>query len=155
MSELKYQLERFLLDSVAVRPNPGYSDTSAENTGTISVGVSVATHNEDKCKRQVILEIDLQPKAGAEDRCFPYSISIVGRAFFLFQKGSEENDVERFLNINGSAMLFGLLRGQISQITSQAVHGQFLLPPCNFVELYEQRNNTSSGSKPKRVQGKR
>ncbi|MBN2164310.1 MAG: protein-export chaperone SecB [Pontiellaceae bacterium] len=150
MSELKYQLERFLVESVAVRPNPGYSDTSPENTGTISVGVSLATHNEDKCKRQLILDINLQPKEGAEDRCFPYSISIIGMAFFLFHKDASEKDVERFLNINGSAMLFGLLRGQVSQITSQSVHGQFLLPPCNFVEMYEEKNNTpSTGSRKK------
>jgi preprotein translocase subunit SecB len=151
MSEVKYQLERFLLDSIVIRPNPAYSDASAENTGTISVGVSLATHNEDKRKRQVILEIDLHPKEGAEDRCFPYSISVVGRAFFLFQKDSAEKEVERFLNINGCAMLFGLLRGQVSQITSQSVHGQFLLPPCNFVEMYEEKNNTSSVARSKKV----
>lgn len=149
MSELKYQLERFLLDSVEIKPNPGFSNISVEKTGTISAGVSMATHNEDKCKRQIILEITLYPKEGFEDQCFPYSISIVGRAFFLFHKDSEEADVERFLNINGSAILFGLLRGQVSQITSQAIHGQFLLPPCNFVELYEKNN-----LKNKKSQGK-
>ncbi len=151
MSEIKYQLERFLLDSIAVKQNPGYSDAQAEHTGTISVGVSLATHNDDSRKRQVILEINLQPKKGAEDRCFPYSISVTGMAFFLFQKDSPVMDVERFLNVNGSAILFGLIRGQISQITSQSVHGQFLLPPCNFVEMYEGKNNISPNSSKKQV----
>ena len=154
MSEIKYQLERFLLDSITIRPNAAYSDATAENTGTISVGVSLATHNDDRSKRQVILDIDLQPKEGAEDRCFPYSISVVGRAFFLFQKDSAAKDVERFLNINGSAMLFGLLRGQVSQITSQSVHGQFMLPPCNFVEMYEERNNASADTSLKKTRSK-
>jgi len=39
--------------------------------------------------------------------------------------------------INGAAILYGMLRGQVAQITAQSVHGQFLLPTANFIELYE------------------
>ncbi|MDD5706586.1 MAG: hypothetical protein PHR35_11720, partial [Kiritimatiellae bacterium] len=45
---------------------------------------------------------------------------------------------DHFLQLNGAAILYGLLRGHVAQITAQGPHGQFLLPTLNFLELQKQ-----------------
>jgi preprotein translocase subunit SecB len=139
MSELKYQLDNFLLESIAVAPNPSFNDNADDNTGQLTIGVSVATHNTEKNLRQVKLDVKLHPKDGAEDRFFPYLISVSGKAFFSLKDGYTEEVADRFLNLQGASQLYGFLRGQVTQITALGTHGQFLLPPANFVEMYNDR----------------
>jgi preprotein translocase subunit SecB len=41
--------------------------------------------------------------------------------------------------VNGAAILFGLLRGQVAQVTAMSHYGTFLLPPVNLVEAFNDK----------------
>lgn len=140
MSDFKFQLNNFLLERISIAPNPQFSADVSDNTGQLMVEVSVATHNTDKDLRQVRLDVKLSPKDGAEDRFFPYFISVSGKAFFCLKDSYTEEVADRFLNIQGAAQLYGFLRGQVTQITALGAHGQFTLPPENFVKMYDDRD---------------
>jgi preprotein translocase subunit SecB len=58
----------------------------------------------------------------------------VGRAYFHVSDELEESEVARYILFNGSAILLGLLRAQVSQVTALGRWGTFLLPPVDIVQ---------------------
>ena len=72
----------------------------------------------------------------AEGSCAPYRGEIAGRAFF---RVTDEDDLDKAANLvafNGASILFGLLRGQVAQVTAFARWSTFLMPPVNLVEAF-------------------
>jgi len=137
-----FRLDQYQIESVAVILNEEYNPKLKTHTGDLTATMMVSPHNQDPQKFMLILEILARPKKDHETKFFPYNIAVKGRAFFVFKDKPEKNEAEKTLRLNGAAILYGLLRGQIAQITAQSVHGQFLLPTMNFVELQEQALET-------------
>lgn len=135
--QCQFQLDKFQIESVAVILNGNFNSTLKTHTGELKTGMVVAPHQTAKNKFLLVLEVIVKPKKRNETIFFPYSVSIKGRGSFSFDETVEHKEVDRLLRINGAAILYGLLRGQVAQITAQSVHGQFLLPTANFIELYE------------------
>jgi len=110
----------------------------------LKTGISVGAHKSDKTKFLLILEILVQSKKEKEHISFPYFVKIKGRGTFAFSGKVSFREVDRILRTNGAAILYGMFRGQVNQITAQGLHGQFLLPVANFVEMYERSVNNSA-----------
>lgn len=143
----QFQLNRYEVESVAVTPHDGHNPKLKSHTGDVTSKIQVAQHNKDPRKYLLVLEILVHPTKGREAKFYPYNIAIKGRGHFFFKEEAGD-DVHRALNVNGAAILYGLLRAQVAQITAQAVRGQFLLPPLNFVEMYEDKKENGRASKP-------
>lgn len=133
-----FRLDHYQIESVSVILNEGYNPKLNAHTGDLTFTMSVAPHKKDAHKFVLALELISHPKQGHEVEFFPYSVAIKGRGFFSFKNRTEKAEVDKFLRVNGAAILYGLLRGQVAQITAQSVHGQFLLPTVNFVEMQKQ-----------------
>lgn len=142
-----FQLSAYQIENIAVAQNERFDPKLPEHTGDISASINIAPHKSDKTKYRLTLEIQVKPTVDKESVFFPYGIAIKGRGFFTFKEPCEPEQADHVLRLNGAAMLYGLLRGQVSQITAQAVHGQFLLPTFNFVELDEQSRATGESAK--------
>lgn len=132
------QLNRYQIESVSVSPNDQFVPDLKSLTGDIATTISISPHKDDKRRFRLALHVKIQRSPGKEARFFPYEIDIKGRGYFTFEREYSPNDMEHVLRLNGASILYGLMRGQIAQITAQSVHGQFLLPTLNFVEMEAQ-----------------
>lgn len=130
-----FRLDHYQIESVAVAHNETFDTSQSDHTGDISSAINIAPHKKDASKYRLTLEIQVKPTAKKEKSFFPYFVAIKGRAFFTFKDPCSREDADKALSLNGAAILYGLLRAQVAQITAQSVHGQFLLPTMNFVEL--------------------
>ena len=130
-----FQLNAYQIESVAIAQNAGFNPKLGEHTGDISSSINIAPHTNDSSKYRLALEIQVKPTAKKEKDFFPYAVAIRGRAFFTFNNQCPREEAEKALRLNGASILYGLLRAQVAQITAQSVHGQFLLPAMNFMEL--------------------
>ena len=133
-----FRLDHYQIESVAVILNDGYDPELKAHTGDLTSTMTVAPHKGDAQKVMLVLEIMARPKKDHEAEFFPYSVVVKGRGFFSFRNKIEKAEAHKVLCVNGAAILYGLLRGQVAQITAQSVHGQFLLPTVNFVEMQNQ-----------------
>ncbi|HBA82818.1 MAG TPA: hypothetical protein DCZ95_01870 [Verrucomicrobia bacterium] len=138
-----FLLERYLIDSIAVISNEQFDPSKKTHTGDTQVNLSVARHKNDTFRYRLVLEAQMRPTKGKESNFFPYHIGVKGRGYFLFKELVPYKTAEHILRLNGAAILYGLLRGQIAQITAQSAHGQFLLPPANFVEAEKHSGSES------------
>jgi preprotein translocase subunit SecB len=132
-----FQLNNYQIERVAVEPYELYDASLSEHTGNITTTINIAPHMEDKRKFRLILWIQINPIPMKEQSFYPYHITINGRAFFTFKDIPSHEEAEYVLSLNGASILYGFLRAQVAQITAQSVHGQFLLPTVNFVEMYQ------------------
>lgn len=134
-----FQLDAYQIESVTVVQNAKFNAALPAHTGDISSAINIAPHKSDDGKFRLTLELQVKPTARKEAEFFAYQVAIRGRAFFTFETPCSHEEAGKTLRLNGAAILFGLLRAQVAQITAQSVHGQFLLPIMNFVELERNR----------------
>ena len=133
----KFRLDKYQIDAVSVESNENFNTAISSHTGDLKTGLSVGAHKTDRNRYLLILEVLVQPKKGKEDVFFPYSVRVKGRGAFVFSGKVSFSEVDHVLRTNGAAILYGMFRGQVNQITSQSSHGPFLLPVANFIEMYE------------------
>jgi preprotein translocase subunit SecB len=144
------QLNSYCIDQLRVEANPKY-DGRQVRTGTIAVDPQHLLSAKDSEKHQLVLSVTFgcvknDPKGA------PYTGKIVGRAFFrLVPSDLSEQDRASLVLLNGSAILFGLLRAQVAQVTALGPNGTFLLPPVNLVEAFRARLETAERAEPART----
>lgn len=131
----EFQLDAYQIESVSVATNAKFDAARPAHTGDVSCEVGIAPHRKDATKYRLTLDVQVKPNPKKERDFFAYHVAIKGRAFFTFSAEVPRVDAEHTLRLNGASILYGLLRAQVAQITAQGEHGQFLLPPMNFVEL--------------------
>jgi preprotein translocase subunit SecB len=136
-----FRLDHYQIESVAVAQNEAFDSSLVVHTGDISSAINIAPHLKEPGKYRLTLEVQVKPKSKKEKEFFPYGVSIRGRAFFSFKEPCLADQAEHTLRVNGAAILYGLLRAQVAQITAQSVHGQFLLPTMDFVELAKSKQD--------------
>jgi preprotein translocase subunit SecB len=139
MMETPLQLEGFHIKRLSVSENPAYVDR-LEFEGNLTIEPEVMVHKSDANRFVLVLRIGWHPNGGAEDR-LPYDVDVEGEAFFRLeeQRNLDEKPTDRSLLLNGSAILFGLLRAQVAQITALGANGMVLLPPVNLVGTLKRR----------------
>lgn len=130
----QFRLDHYLIDHVLVAQNDDYDASLESHTGDVAAIINVAPNNKDPSLYRIVLDVQVKPTAKHEKDFFPYQVAIKGKGFFAVKDASSPEEVDKFLRVNGAAILYGLLRAQVAQITAQSGHGQFLLPTMNFVE---------------------
>jgi preprotein translocase subunit SecB len=137
------RLDGYRIDRLTVQANADF-DRRDESTGTIDVTPQHFRHKEEENVHQLELTVVFGALDG-DAAGAPYLGEIVGRAFFHLQGESQDEEANaRLVLLNGSAILYGLLRGQIAQVTALSHHGAFLLPPVNLVETFRAKFESES-----------
>lgn len=129
------QLDSYEINSVAVTQNEAFNPNLPSHRGDVSISVDIAASNKDFHKQRITLALQTKPVKGKETEFHPYWIAIKGRGFFTVGKPCTKKEAERIVRLNGTSMLYGLLRAQVVQITALSAHGKHLLPAVNFVAL--------------------
>lgn len=132
------RLDKFLVDRIHVEANSDY-DKRDELVLALDVDPQHLRHTEDTDVHQLILAVRFG-RAEEDAEGTPYFGEAVGRAFFHIEGDDmSEEDKAQLILMNGAAILYGLLRGQIAQITSMSHFGMFLLPPTDLVEAFRDK----------------
>ena len=109
--------------------------------------VTTAVRKNDGAPRdgrcwQVTIEIRHQPPPGAN---FPYSYRVVLVGQFGVQDNVQKEDEERFVQIQGASVLYGMAREIVRALTGRGPYRPVILPTVSF---YEQKKPTETGLPP-------
>lgn len=130
------QLDAYCIDRFEVTALSGFK----AGRGAVEVEVDVdpqhLTKVDDPYSHQVVLDVRFKP---ATSGSAPYKGRIIGRGFFRITEELDEDAVARYVLVNGSAILLGLLRAHVAQTTALARWGQFLIPPVNLIEAFKNK----------------
>ncbi len=136
------QLDAYFIDHLEIEALEDFDDVRESSDLHIKIEPQHLVCEGDPLAHQLTLRVPFGP---SEPGSAPYRGSISGRAFFRVSEELDSDQVAKYVLVNGAAILFGLLRGQVSQITAMSRWGTFLLPPVNLVEAFVDREQPHAG----------
>lgn len=125
------QLDLYLIDALEIEVLEDFDQSSGVIGLNMDVTPEYLTCETDPLAHQLVLAVPFEP---IDPGSAPYRGRIVGRAFFHVDQDLSEEDTAQYVLGNGSAILLGLLRAQVAQVTALGRWGTLLLPPVNLNE---------------------
>lgn len=127
------QLDKYFIDELHVTAIDRAPTDPAGDRGLINVSFNIMEHTRLRGKYRLSLRIDYS--SPSDEAQSPYEIHACIQGVFSFptMKRVGKRAIGT-LAYNGSAILYGLLRGHVAQITGLGIHGPFLLPTVNLME---------------------
>jgi preprotein translocase subunit SecB len=131
------QLDTYLIDHIDVSVNAAF-DPESDMTADVSLIPSHLTNQDRPEFHQLVLDVRFGAPEGSPNS-YPYTGGIVGRGIFhVDPEATTPEEAAQLILVNGTAILLGLLRAHISQVTALGLHGQLLLPAMNIVQAWEE-----------------
>jgi preprotein translocase subunit SecB len=133
-------IDEYFVEEVRVRTNPDYVESGREQrAGQIKVALSIKKKGaEPEFMISMKLEVN---KAKRAFEVSPYHVFLDIAGYFSFQEGTDQDTMDKMIGFNGPAVLYGVARGIVSQMTANCRHGKFVLPTVNFVELLKKQSD--------------
>lgn len=132
------QLKDYSLIQLHVEANPEFRPPqTGEYKG--SFGVNFDFRRQEGSK---VFRVDLNIVVNSQKEVFinsPYRIQILLQAVLEFEGDYPEDQIPHLLGPNGLAMTYAIARGIVGQATGTSLHGKFILPTVNFVELLRKK----------------
>ena len=106
----------------------------------------------DKNCRQIrmVFRAFFGPDKDVEPRTCPYEIKATIEGFFTFKDDLNDKQMAYLVRVNSASILYGILRGEIANITGSFPAGKFLLPTVmmqDVVKEIEERKATDRKAK--------
>lgn len=127
-------VQSYHIDTLVFRTFPEY-DADRDTAGNFDVDFDVQRHAQDPHSFRIIMRINVASDGYSADTNPSHGISLTILGNFRFEEGTDEEQMQRMIRINGSSILYGIARGIVGQATGASRHGQFVLPTVNFVEI--------------------
>ena len=142
MSVSPLQLSQYFVEELSLQINPDYLPGPEPQFGDVQVAPNGPEHRTDG-QKVLHLVVELRP---AEDhwKSFPYMVKIAARGAFLLDGSLEQEEADRLLLFNGSAILLGLMRAQVAQATALCEYGAVWIPTLNLVDLFSSQKDDST-----------
>lgn len=123
MNDSVCQLEDFHLTALSVQ----WHDPKETGTYTVTneLDYDVGQHQTEKERYRLTLRFMTGSKK-PEPVGYSVAAEIVG--FFRFPEGTEQSKMDYLVRVNGCTILYGILRGQIANVTGNFPHKKLILP---------------------------
>ena len=116
-------------------------DSSLEQI-EINPAIAIDSEQEKKIVR-VYIAVDIN------DKEMPFSLGITGEGIFTFKEPvNPGKSLDGIVNINCAAIMFPFIRESIADLTRKAGYPPLLLPPMNFVNLYNESKKKKTSDTP-------
>ena len=89
-----------------------------------------------------LYRINLDLSINGKDEDFAnraYRIHVVVYVIYGFDLKMPKEDIDKLLGPNGLAMAYSIARGVLANATGSSLHGKYILPTVNFVELLKEK----------------
>ncbi len=140
------QLRDYFLLLLNVEANPNFTPEAGKPASS-NMGINFKFfRKENESKFKIELDVIVNPK-DEHFRKSEYRIHIKMESFLEFDSLFPEKEIPNLLVPNGLAMTYSIARGIVGQATGTSLHGKFLLPSVNFIELIKEKFNSEQRKK--------
>jgi len=138
-------ITEYYVRELIVRENPAYKAKESYE-GEVKI-----SYNIKRKGPELLFRIDMTAQVGSPKKmasAYPYYSSISLTGLFKFLGETDEDTIAKMIHLNGLSILYGIARGIVSQATSTSIHGKYILPTINFIEVIK-RQSTKKALKKK------
>jgi len=87
---------------------------------------------------KVTMRYSIRPNSSDPSPLCPYSIQTEVEGVFSFPEGTDEMKQEYLCRVNGLTILYGILRGEIANVTGSFKNGKFILPTVMMQDIVKE-----------------
>ena len=127
------ELDQYFIDKFTVETNPSF-DGQEQYDSDLDVDFAIARATDGQPRFEVKLFIDLNKKKGPFSKA-PYRIHLQVTGYYHFLEETEKDVINKLIAPNGLAILYGIARNSVSQMTGVGRFGRVLLPSVNLIEI--------------------
>jgi len=102
-------------------------------------------NNQDDHKIRMILRVKVTPDMNEPDQTCPYEIKTEIEGFFTFSDELSNEQMGYLVRVNSATILYGILRGEIANITGSFPSGKFLLPTVMMQDVVKEIEERKRG----------
>jgi preprotein translocase subunit SecB len=135
------QLDAYFVDRLTIEVQEDLDRTLASWDIEMNAEPEHLISNDDPLSHQLALTVSFRP---SRPTSAPYAGEVKGRAFFRVSEDLDDEKTSQYVILNGSAVLFGLLRAQVAQVTGLGQFGPLLLPTINLVEAFSSQSSVGT-----------
>lgn len=104
-----------------------------EKTKTSKMGIDFSFSLAEHAENVNLFRLELKVKTGPVDKTEGIKLETCIVGFFQIDENiKEEAKRQYYMMVNGSTILYGILRGQVSLISSSLPQGKFILPTVSM-----------------------
>lgn len=156
MNRSPLQLEHYELDSIQLEPVEEYSVKPGEQYPSferadfgshVEFGQASREGVDSDCLWGIRLRLKCTPKEGLP---FPYSFDVAVTGFVSGADLPADDRQQRVL-VNGTSLLYGVLRDEVLRLTARMKYGAVMLPTAQFHDLAAKSEPAAPPSAKKRA----
>lgn len=121
------ELEDFFINQLQVdwlRPDPNRKEESV----SFGFDYDLSWHNENPHRVRMIMRFVMGANKQEENSSCPYGIKAEVEGFFKFSEDIDDQKMAYLCRVNSLTILYGILRGEIANVTGSFRDGKFILP---------------------------
>lgn len=141
MDNSAIQPARMWVDEVHITANPEFRSSARRAIiAPLSLQVSLIRVRDADVPLAAQCDVHMALRPNAAEEALPYLGEFTGRALFVGIAGKSEDypAFKHMVATNGLAMVYGLVRDGVLAITALGMHGPFILPALNLLDLAQQ-----------------
>jgi hypothetical protein len=113
-------------------------DSNAEiESMSYSFDYDLSCHKQNNRKVRMLLSFWLGPNKDMETSACPYEIHAKIDGYFTFNDDLDEKQMAYLSRVNSATILYGILRGEVGNVTGSFPSGKFLLPTVMMQDVID------------------
>ncbi len=128
------ELEDFFVNQLRVdwlKPDPDRTEESA----SFGFEYDLSWHKDNPHRIRMVMQFVLGPNKENEQAPCPYGINTEIEGFFKFSEDIEDEKMGYLCRVNSLTILYGILRGEIANVTGSFRGGKFILPTVMMQDI--------------------
>jgi preprotein translocase subunit SecB len=133
----RLEIDNYYLDELVVKSNSSYDHGSDSHGDPCEPAINFDFYRKDEADTRFLVKFSVE--IGEGDTRLPYHIRLLLYASFDASNDANQTLIDQLVAANAAPILYGIARGIVGQTTAQAIHGRFVLPTVNFIELMNEK----------------
>lgn len=122
---------------ISVKQNPDF-DRNTTFKPDFNIATDFYINTETDPVARLVMTVKHKKKPSSNQ---PYKMTLLIEGLFSYQPDVEREELEQFLQLNATSILYGLARGTVSQTTAIMTNGKVLLPTVNFYNARQKKTS--------------
>lgn len=120
------ELETFNINNLHVESLN--ADQDGNFSAMVSFDYNILCQKDNPRIKKMVMKFSITPNQEDETPRCPYAIDVEIEGIFSFPDDMPEEKVDLIVRVNGMTILYGILRGEIANVTGSFKSGKFILP---------------------------
>jgi len=131
------ELEEFFVNKLHIEWLKSDPDSKMESA-SFGFDYDLSCNKENPYQIRILMRFSLGSADEKENAPCPYAIDAEMEGFFRFEEDLDDQHMAYLCRVNSLTILYGILRGEIANVTGSFRGGKFILPTCMMQDVVKE-----------------